>query len=267
MAWREWLKYLKNDNFLFSPEMRELLFDRRNRAYGAYALRKHYLRNYCRAWAFTYLLTSLLIVFSLVDWSTEPAPLDYMVEVKLDAPPEFVLPKKPTPNSIPKKKLATTTTKNTDLVKVVKDEQEVNEKPKTSLETIDQKLDSLSNEKNEPGLQTGEENLTGDWAVDFADVMPQYPGGQAALARYIHSKLVYPREAALTRIEGIVVVGFIVDSYGRVRQPKVIKSLNPACDLEALRVVRTIPDWIPGKNRGRNVSVQFKLPIEFKLAR
>jgi protein TonB len=87
------------------------------------------------------------------------------------------------------------------------------------------------------------------------------------LSRFIASKLVYPNTAVTNRVEGVVVVGFIVDQDGKVRQPRIIKSLYPACDEEALRVVRLIPEWIPARNKNRTVSFNYRMPIEFRLNR
>lgn len=267
MNFRNWLKYFKNDGFLLSNEMRKLVFEKRNKSYGAYVIRGQYLRNYCIAWALTYVIVLGLYLLSELEITKPQTHLDYMVEVQLEAPPEFLLPEKKSAVQKRDNQPANLPVKKTEQVKVVEESTDTERKQDEKTSINDQKPDSLILNSGLEGQDSDPSSGDGELAVDFADVMPQYPGGQVALSRYIHSKLIYPKEAAIGHIEGIVVVGFVVDAYGRVRQPKIIKPLFPACDAEALRVVRSIPDWNPGKNRGRNVSVQFKIPIEFKLAR
>ncbi len=101
--------------------------------------------------------------------------------------------------------------------------------------------------------------------VDFVEVMPQYPGGQAELMRYLSSSLRYPTIAAENGIEGRVVLKFVVDKTGKISNIKVIKPLDPSCDKEAVRVVQSMSTWIPGRQNGNAVAVYFTLPIQFKL--
>lgn len=94
---------------------------------------------------------------------------------------------------------------------------------------------------------------------------PQYPGGEAALMECINSNLSYPPEALEKNIQGTVVLMFIVDEKGKVTDPKVMRSRHPALDAEALRVVKHLDTFTPGKQAGKPVSVYFTLPIRFKL--
>jgi protein TonB len=107
---------------------------------------------------------------------------------------------------------------------------------------------------------TGEEEI-----FVVVEEMPQFPGGDEALLRYLYSQLRYPSLALDSKIQGIVVVQFIIDEQGRIIQPKVVRELGGGCDEEALRVVRGMPDWQPGKQRGRPVKVRYNLPIRFQL--
>lgn len=94
---------------------------------------------------------------------------------------------------------------------------------------------------------------------------PQYPGGDAALMECINSNLHYPPEALEKNIQGTVVLMLIVDENGKVTDPKVMRSKHPALDAEALRVVKHLDTFTPGKQAGKPVSVYFTLPIRFKL--
>ena len=95
--------------------------------------------------------------------------------------------------------------------------------------------------------------------------MPEYPGGQAAMMKYISSSLIYPESAADRDLEGKVLVSFVVDKTGKVGDVKIKKSVNKDLDKEAIRVVKGMPLWKPGMQAGVPQNVQFYLPIMFKL--
>ena len=95
--------------------------------------------------------------------------------------------------------------------------------------------------------------------------MPQFPGGEAELLKYIASHIKYPTMAAENNIQGRVVVKFVVNKNGKVGDVVVVRGKDPDLDKEAVRVVKTLPDFIPGKMNGQAVSVWYTLPINFKL--
>lgn len=95
--------------------------------------------------------------------------------------------------------------------------------------------------------------------------MPQFPGGDKALVKFFRDNINYPTSARINNIEGNVVIQFIIDSSGIIDSPKVLRSLSPDCDTEGLRIIRIMPKWMPGRNKGRPVKVHFTLPIKFQL--
>lgn len=97
------------------------------------------------------------------------------------------------------------------------------------------------------------------------EVMPQFKGGLEALMRYIGENLRYPTEAAKAGIQGRVVVKFVITELGKVTNIEVKKGLSPECDAEAVRVVKSMPKWIPGMQDGKPVKVDFTIPISFIL--
>ena len=99
-----------------------------------------------------------------------------------------------------------------------------------------------------------------------AEQMPEYPGGTTAMVSYLGNAVHYPKAAAEAGVEGTVVVRFVVDTDGRLQDVAVEKGVNEALDTEALRVVRTMPDWTPGRDKGKPVAVQMMLPVKFVLA-
>lgn len=100
---------------------------------------------------------------------------------------------------------------------------------------------------------------------DFTETMPQFPGGQQQMIRWIADNLQYPVEAAKNGKQGRVVVKFIVGKDGVVSNPQVVKGIFPALDEEAIRVISTMPKWTPGKQEGKDVAVNFTIPIVFKI--
>ena len=95
--------------------------------------------------------------------------------------------------------------------------------------------------------------------------MPQFPGGQAAMMKFIADSLRYPSVSCEHRIEGRVVVQFVVDCEGNILNPLVVRSVDPLLDREAIRLVKSMPKWIPGRQNGKPVCVIYNVPIRFKL--
>lgn len=94
---------------------------------------------------------------------------------------------------------------------------------------------------------------------------PTYPGGMAALSKFLSDNIQYPKEAEKAKIEGRVLVGFIVDVDGAISESRVEHSSHPLLDREALRVVRLMPAWNPAMEDGKPVKVRYHLPVTFKL--
>lgn len=97
------------------------------------------------------------------------------------------------------------------------------------------------------------------------DVMPRFQGGEAALMKFIRDNLKYPESAAKNKIEGRVVIRFTISELGKVSDIRVLRSLDAECDAAAIAVVEAMPDWIPGKQDGKDVSVYYTLPVQYKL--
>lgn len=95
--------------------------------------------------------------------------------------------------------------------------------------------------------------------------MPQFPGGQAAMMKFIADSLRYPSVACENRIEGRVIVKFVVDCEGNILNPSVFRGIDPVLDKEAIRLVKLMPKWIPGRQNGKPVNVVCLVPIRFKL--
>lgn len=104
-----------------------------------------------------------------------------------------------------------------------------------------------------------------DMVFDVVEVMPQYPGGQIAMLKYIMENIKYPEQAMKEGIQGRVTVRFIVEKDGSISNVKPVLSVHPLLDKEAVRVVESMPKWSPGKQNGKPVRVRFNVPVMFKL--
>ena len=100
---------------------------------------------------------------------------------------------------------------------------------------------------------------------DCVEQMPSFPGGSQKLKEFIEENLRYPKELEETCVQGRVIVRFIVERNGKLSNVKVVKSVHPVLDKEALRIVKLMPRWIPGRQNGITVRVKFYIPIIFRL--
>jgi periplasmic protein TonB len=108
-------------------------------------------------------------------------------------------------------------------------------------------------EKNEP--------------TTFVEQMPEFPGGEDMLKKFLNEHIKYPQAATEMGISGRVFVNFLVNKQGKISQIKVVRTIGGGCDEEAVRVVGLMPDWVAGKQNGRNVDVYYTLPIVFALSK
>lgn len=106
---------------------------------------------------------------------------------------------------------------------------------------------------------------TQEKVYDKVDQMPEFPGGQSELINFMVKSISYPAEAKKKGIQGKVFVEFVIGKDGAIRDVKVAKGVDPMLDAEAVRVVSSMPNWVPGVEKGKQVSVQYTLPINFAL--
>ncbi|MCF6361240.1 MAG: energy transducer TonB [Cyclobacteriaceae bacterium] len=166
----------------------------------------------------------------------------------LDMPPT-----KQTPPPPPKKQLPE--------IKVVEDN--------IDIEEIDINLDTEMTDEDrieriEIDDNEGVEEIP-DIPFTVVEQMPNYPGGLKALYGYFGKKMKYPSQARKMGIEGRVIITFVIDKDGSITDLKLLRGIGAGCDEEAIRVLKMLPKWNPGKQRGKPVKVQMTIPINFKL--
>ena len=111
-----------------------------------------------------------------------------------------------------------------------------------------------------------EEEVVEQEIFQIVEEMPSYPGGERALLEYVAKNIKYPQIARETGIQGRVFVGFVVEPDGSVSNVKILRGIGGGCDEEAMRVIKSLPKWKPGKQRGKAVRVSYQIPVVFKLA-
>ena len=100
---------------------------------------------------------------------------------------------------------------------------------------------------------------------DVVEKMPEYPGGQAALFEYLSTNVKYPADAEKKKVEGRVLVTFIVNTDGSITDIELVRKAFPSLDAEAVRVISGMPKWIPGEQKGQKVRVKYTVPLTFRL--
>ena len=114
--------------------------------------------------------------------------------------------------------------------------------------------------------QTHKDTTTDDKVYDVCEQMPTYKGGEEAMMRFLSQVTRYPQRAQEFGIQGCVVVGFIVEKDGSLSDFKFIQRVDPELDDEALKTVKAMPKWNPGKKDGKLVRVRYALPVSFRLS-
>jgi periplasmic protein TonB len=148
-----------------------------------------------------------------------------------------------------------------DVLTIVDDNVEID----IELEIDDSEADKATIIDALPQIQKKEEVVEESEIFVVVEDMPEFPGGETALRSFINKNVNYPVIAAENGIQGKVYVRFVVDKDGSVTNAEIARGIDPSLDQEALRVVRTLPKWKPGKQRGKPVRVSYTVPINFQL--
>ena len=110
-----------------------------------------------------------------------------------------------------------------------------------------------------------EEEVVEQEIFQIVEEMPAFPGGEGKLMEYVAKNIKYPQIARETGIQGRVFVGFVVEPDGSISNVKLLRGIGGGCDEEAMRVIKSLPKWKPGKQRGKAVRVSYQIPVFFKL--
>lgn len=252
-----------------NPERAELVFEGRNKEYGGYVLRRKYQKRIISALVIS--LSSIILAFTI------PMIMNYLSTIKLgketkvtesvtlEEPPPIDKSTPPPPPVIPPPPVQQTIKFTPP--KVVKDE-EAQEPPPTQEEVKDIQVAAVTQEGNKDVIDIPDNPIVGDdegKVFTVVEEMPSFPGGDEKLFEYIQKNVKYPAIARENGISGRVYITFVVDKDGKIKEAKVLRGVGGGCDEEALRVVRSMPQWKAGRQNGRAVQVQYNLPVNFTL--
>lgn len=269
---------------LISNAWCDLVFEGKNQAYGAYKLRKGTSKR--NLWSIIIVLIAAVAIFSAIAIknvieANQKVAVTTAVELsKIDKTPKVekkkAAPKIEQPKVVEKVKSSIKFTapviKNDSEVKPEEEmkTQEDLQKTKTTIgaftvvgnDEIDGEVLKAKEEIAQPEPPKNEEE---NKVFDVVEEQPSFPGGQGALKAWLNDNIKYPVVAAENGIQGKVIVQFVVGKNGSISNVKVLRSVDPSLDKEAVRVVSNMPNWTPGKQNGASVNVRFTLPVTFRL--
>lgn len=256
-----------------APSFDDIVFELRNKEYGAYRLRKKYNRNVIIAiFAATIIFATAVITPYLNAKSAagsqvklEETQVEIVME-NLDQPTETVAPPPPPPPP-PTETVTTTRYVPPVVVDSVKPEEEV------QLMTADQAIATVQDgdvsDLDFTVIEEVQEEIQEEEAEPepfiVVEEMPMFPGGEIELLSWLSSHIDYPESAKENNIQGRVIVRFCVTSKGTVNQVSVVSGVDADLDAEAVRVVSSLPEFRPGRQGGKPVPVWYTVPITFRL--
>lgn len=269
---------------LISNAWCDLVFEGKNQAYGAYKLRKGTSKR--NLWSIIIVLIAAVAIFSaiaiknVIEANQKVAIVTEAKLSKIDKTPKVekkkAAPKIEQPKVVEKVKSSIKFTapviKNDSEVKPEEEmkTQEDLQKTKTTIGAFtvvgnDEIGGEVLKAKEEIAQPEPPKNEEENKVFDVVEEQPSFPGGQGALMAWLRDNIKYPVVAAENGIEGKVIVQFVVGKNGSISNVKVVKSIDPSLDREAVRVVSSMPSWTPGKQNGTSVNVRYTLPVTFKL--
>lgn len=200
------------------------------------------------------LMLSLALILGLFEMKTFDISATNLGELQLDLMEEEIIPISQQAPPPPPPPPAPTTQ-----IQIVEDDEEIEEE----LEIEDMEVDEET--EIEVEIVEEEEEVVEEEIFTIVEKMPEFPGGTEKLFKYLGKNIEYPPMAKDAGIKGKVYVTFVVDKDGSITDVKVLRGIGGGCDEEAVRVVKSMPKWTPGKQRGKSVRVQYNLPINFIL--
>ncbi len=281
---------MAKDVDLSSSEWIDLIFEGKNKEFGAYELRKASAKRHNRAMLVILIVLLAVALLGLLantvlqqadarpEDQIEQTIIDYSADEQEEEEQEEEQQRveEQQPEALPEEIL--NTVKATEL-QITRDEEVVEEiKSQDELKETDTAVGTTDFDKGTDDLNVVREHkeeiiveekkpepVEDNKVFDVVEQKPQFPGGEAALLKYVSEHIRYPAMAQENNIQGRVIVQFVVTKTGSVGEVKVVRGKDPDLDKEAVRVVKSLPKFVPGKMNGHAVNVWYTLPIQFKL--
>jgi len=262
---------MKASSNVMTQRWEDLVFENRNKAYGAYVLRTVYTRNVFRGLILTIVIVALLfyspdiIALFKGEEVVEKAPPRKLVYTELSAPPPIDKPKPPPPQvQLPKLqkviKFVPPKVVKEEVVEEIPTIEEIKQNEVADV-AVEGPTEIVFEEPVEEVVVAEDENKI----FTVVEQQPEFEGGYEAMMNFIRKNMRYPASARRMGVDGTVYVSFVVSKDGSISEVKTIRGISADCDKEAMRVVSMMPPWKPGKQNGKPVFVRFVLPIKFKL--
>jgi periplasmic protein TonB len=244
----------------------DIIFENRNKDYGAYSLRKSYNKNMMSAMVIAIVIfllgVSIPLIANYYD-RDRMIGLDDDITVTINPPPTTTTIDPPPLTPVEKKKIIAfraPIVMNTDeevpelsdLIEISK-----NTNPSDTMTEI-----GIPEDKPKTTVIDEDEELKIHMVVEES---PEFPGGDNARIKFLRDNIIYPKVAKDAGISGPVHLTFVVEKDGTISNVGVLRGIGGGCDEEATRVVSSMPKWKPGRQNGKEVRVQFNMPINFKL--
>lgn len=262
---------MKASSNVAAQRWEDIVFENRNKAYGAYLLRTLYTKNVVLGVVITFVLITLvfyspdIIALFKGEEVVEKAPPRKLVYTELSAPPPIDKPKPPPPQvQLPKLqkviKFVPPKVVKEEVVEEIPTIEEIKQHEVAAVE-IEGPTEVVFDEPVEEVIVEEPE----DKIFTVVEQQPEFQGGYEAMMNFIKKNMRYPASARRMGVDGTVYVSFVVSKDGSISEVKTIRGISADCDKEAIRVVSMMPPWKPGKQNGKPVFVRFVLPIKFKL--
>ncbi len=265
---------------VIQPSLDDMIFEHRNKAYGAYELRTSYTKTINRAFVIgvSIFLLMLLANFIFAQKSANSVELTGTV-IDLQKIPDEELPVIEKPKEVEPPKEVEQVKTIAYLVPEVVEETE-NETPPPTQEAIETAVISDKTQEGKESESISEAPPAEEVTKGIKDIVeieesnepfltvemkPSFVGGDKEMYKFLSQNLKYPSAAQRANIQGKVFLKFIVEKDGSITGVETMKGIGFGCDEEAARVVKLMPKWIAGKQNGRNVRVFFTIPVFFKL--
>ena len=253
-------------NNVITAERNTMVFADRNREYGAYVLRRDYVKRLLIAVVGSVLVFGLAVglpkIIAAMGGEEEVVEVKKIVDVNLDLFEEEKKEEPPPPPVEPPPPVKIESVQFTQLEAV---DEPVDEPPPTQEVLTETNAGTVTQEGEKGEAPPPPVEVEEPTVFTIVEEMPSFPGGEAELFKYLGKTVKYPPMAQDAGITGVVYMTFVVDEHGKVKDPKVLRGIGGGCDEEAIRVVKAMPPWEPGKQRGKPVLVQYNLPIRFTL--
>lgn len=251
---------------IYTDDWCNMVFDGRNKDYGAFedrqkAPKRHTLALIIAVSVFTVAVSAPVLIKALAPVrKMRNVEVTSLADIKLEKPLEEIAPPPPPPPVQNLVKFTPPEVTNEEVTEEVKTIDELKEtKAQISITDVAGNTNDNVDVADLKVVEEKEEPLT------FVEQMPEFPGGIDAMMKYLGTNIKYPSIAQEMGISGKVVLQFVVDKHGKIGNIKVIRTLGAGCDEEAIRVVKSMPSWKPGRQNGKEVPVFFTLPVFFQL--